>query len=191
MRVVFYISESTALLLYNLFIIIVSVKNKGYRVKNTIKVLNEMRNKGIIVDYAIGGGIATLFYIEAFLTYDLDIFIIPKGEDKKGIIDISDMYDFLIKKGYKWEGEHIIIEGIPVQFIVANELEEEAIKNAKEIKFENIPTKVFSPEYLVAILLKVGRKKDKERVEKLLEQKNLNKKKLSIILERFKIEWIG
>jgi len=32
--------------------------------KNTLKVINELKEKGLIDDYAICGGIAALFYIE-------------------------------------------------------------------------------------------------------------------------------
>lgn len=42
--------------------------------RETIKVINRMIKKGLFNDYAIGGGIATMFYIEPFLTYDIDIF---------------------------------------------------------------------------------------------------------------------
>ncbi len=44
--------------------------------KKTIEIINELKSKKLIDDYAIGGGIGALFYIEPFLTYDLDIFII-------------------------------------------------------------------------------------------------------------------
>ncbi len=45
--------------------------------KETIKIINELKKKGLIENYAIGGGIAAIFYIEPILTYDLDVFIIP------------------------------------------------------------------------------------------------------------------
>lgn len=157
--------------------------------KEAIKVINELREKGLILDYAIGGGIATLFYIEPFLTYDLDVFIIVKPTGKNKIIDLTQLYHYLESRGYKWKGEHILIEGIPVQFIVADELEEEAIKNAKDIKYEDIWTKVFTPEYLIAILLRAGRRKDLEKVERLLEQSVVDKGKLDKILKKFKIKW--
>lgn len=82
--------------------------------KYTLKVINEMKRRRLFVDYAIGGGIATLFYVEPFLTYDLDIFIIPSGSkvSDKGLIDLSPIFEYLKGKGYRWESEHIIIEGI-------------------------------------------------------------------------------
>jgi len=108
--------------------------------RNTLKIINELKKKKLIKDYAIGGGIAALFYIEPFLTYYLDIFVIlPSKEiNKKKLILLSPIFEYLASKGYSWRGEHIIIEGIPVQFIPADPLEEEAIKNAKEIKLSLI-----------------------------------------------------
>ncbi|MGB9700895.1 MAG: hypothetical protein ACPL5I_16095 [Thermodesulfobacteriota bacterium] len=58
--------------------------------KNTIKVLNELREKGLIKDYAIGGAIAALRWTEPFFTQYLDIFIIMEKEtDEKGLIVLS------------------------------------------------------------------------------------------------------
>jgi hypothetical protein len=91
--------------------------------KKTLKIINELKEKGLIGDYVIGGGIATIFYVEPFLTYDLDVFIIPsKKEKKKNLILLSPIFNYLEDKGYHWRGEHIIIEGIPVQFIPADNL---------------------------------------------------------------------
>ncbi|GBD03171.1 hypothetical protein HRbin19_00452 [bacterium HR19] len=148
--------------------------------RKTPEVINELKDKGVIDDYAIGGGIATLFYAEPFLTYDLDIFITIKQSGK--IIDLTPIYDYLKSKGYKWKDEHIVIEGVPVQFIVADELEEEGIKNAKGITYEGIPNKVFSSEHLIAIFLRAGREKDIQKVKMLLQQTKINKRRLKNIL---------
>ena len=157
--------------------------------KGTLKVINGLKKKGLIIDYAIGGGIAALFYIEPFLTYDLDVFIIPtKGINQKGLILLSDVFDYLRSKGYSWKGEHIIIEGIPVQFIPVDELEKEAVECAREIEYEGVRTKVVTPEYLMVILLRAGRRKDIEKVERLLEQTEIDRNLLNKILKRFNLE---
>ncbi len=74
----------------------------------------------MIKDYAIGEAIAALYYVEPLLTYDLYIFFIPVEES----LDVlSPIYNHLKKIGYKTHKEHMIIEGVPVQFIpVYNEL---------------------------------------------------------------------
>ena len=157
--------------------------------KKTIQVLNQLQKKGLIKDYAIGGGIATIFYVEPFFTYDLDVFIIPSGMAKEqNLILLSPVYNYLETKGYKWKGEHIIIEGIPVQFIPANELEEEAITKARKIEYEGVKTRVMTPEHLVALLLRAGRKKDLGKIEKLLEQTRIDRRKLGAILRKYGLD---
>lgn len=148
-------------------------------------VINELKEKGLIKDYAIGGGIATLFYTEPFLTYDLDIFILTETTSTQAIIDLSPIFEYLKKKGYYWKGEHILIEGVPVQFIYADELEKEAVEKARIAEYEGVKTKVIAPEYLIAILLRAGRKKDIEKVEKLLQEAEIDKEELRKILDKF------
>ena len=99
---------------------------------------------------------------------------------------LSPIYDYL--KKYPRQREHIIIEGIPVQFIPANGLEAEAIKTAKEIKYRGVKTKVIRAEYLIALFLKSGRRKDKEKVNMLLEQTKIDKRKLKKILENYSLK---
>jgi hypothetical protein len=44
--------------------------------KNVLEVMNNLKEKGLIKDYAIGGAIATLKWTEPFFTRDLDKFFI-------------------------------------------------------------------------------------------------------------------
>ena len=151
-----------------------------------IEIINELREKRLIKDYAIGGGIATIYYTEPFFTYDLDVFIIPsEKQEKKNLILLSPIFNYLRDRGYHWKGEHIVIEGLPVQFIPVDKLEEEAVRNAKEVKYGKVKTKVIMPEYLISLLLRVGRKKDMEKIGKLLEQTETDAKKLKDILRKY------
>lgn len=157
--------------------------------KKTLMLINELKEEGLIEDYAIGGGIAALFYIEPFLTYDLDIFIIPAQKtEKKGVISLSPIFAYLKTKRCTWKGEPIVIEGVPVQFIPADELEEEAVKNARRIEYKGVKSKVIRPEYLIAILLRAGRKKDIEKIETLLEGTGVNRTNLEEILDKFDLK---
>jgi hypothetical protein len=57
--------------------------------------------------------------------------------------------------------EYVVLGGWPVQILPAYKpLVEEAIRNAKPVKYGDIDTKVFSPEYLCALALDTGRTKD-------------------------------
>jgi predicted nucleotidyltransferase len=156
--------------------------------KKTLQVINQLKKRGLITDYAIGGGIAAIYYSEPILTYDLDIFVImPDRVSKKGVIQLSSVYNDLKENGYKWKGEHIIIEGVPVQFIPADELETEAIKTASTVHYEGTKTKILPVEYLIAILVRAGRGKDLDKVKMLMKQADISLKKLKTILTKHKL----
>ncbi len=99
--------------------------------EKTIQIINQLKEEKLIIDYAIGGVIASMFYIEATTTFYLDIFIKINTAKSKSV-SLSPIYNWLKEKGYHFEKEHAIIEGIPVQFIALyNELTEEAFLNSK------------------------------------------------------------
>ncbi len=151
------------------------------------KVINEMFQKGILKDYAIGGAVATIYYTEPFATKDVDVFFIPPEKDK--LILLTPFYDFLLKKGYRTYKEYIMIAGTPVQFIPStDELEKEAVKNAILVKYKKMEVKIFRAEYLIAIFLKVFRAKDREKLIKLLDQTKIDKNYLSEILKRHNLD---
>lgn len=153
--------------------------------KKALEILNELKEKGLLGDYAIGGGIATIFYTEPVFTYDLDVFVIVKPKPQGKIISLAPIYDYLKSKGYVWEGEHIVIEDMPVQFIPAGtDLEKEAVENAKDITYSGARTKVVPAEYLIAIALRVGRRKDFEKVGRLFDQAKIDKNTLEKILKK-------
>lgn len=153
--------------------------------EKVIKIISELKQKEIIGEFAIGGGIATIFYVEPILTYDLDIFFIMP-EENKGMVTLSPIYDYLKRKGYSVDKEHIIIEGLPVQFIpVYDELVRKAVENAKEIKYKNTKTKILKVEYLIAIMIQTSRPKDKERIIKIISEAKVNRVLLKEILQRY------
>jgi hypothetical protein len=149
-----------------------------------IKVINEMQSKGIVKKYAVGGAVAAIFYVEPILTYDLDVFFVP-SEKNESLLALSPVYDYLTGKGYKMEKEHIIIEGIPVQFLpIYNELIEEAVDNAAQLKYRDTIVNILSQEYLIAIMIQTFRPKDKERIIKFLNEGNFDETHLEKILEK-------
>ena len=95
------------------------------------------------------------------------------------------VYDYLTSKGGSWKGEHILVEGFPVQFIPAGTgVEREAVENAREVAYSGIVTKVLSAEYLIAIALKAGRRKDFEKITRLFDQSKIDKSALEKILKK-------
>ena len=158
--------------------------------KKTFEVINRLEKNGIIKGYAVGGATALLFYTEPALTFDLDIFIFLPGETKTmDILDLSPLYRWLESEGYTPDKEHIMIEGIPVQFIPAyNSLVQEAVNNSLTHEYEGVPIKVLTIEYLLAIMFDTNRPKDRERIRKLLDEVHFNRETLELILRRHSLQ---
>lgn len=150
--------------------------------EKTLKFIRELKENKLIHDFAIGGGIAVLYYVEPLLTYDLDIFFIPVEES----LDVlSSIYKYFRRKGFKTHKEHILIDGVPVQFIpVYNDLVKEAVGNSIEVRYGRLKTKVIGLEYLVAIMLQTYRSIDRERIIKIFEEAEVNLKLLNNILKK-------
>ena len=136
--------------------------------KPVLNTLNDLKDKKLIEDYVIGGGIAVMYYSVPIFTDDLDIFcIFPKS--RSIIIDPSPVFQYLKNKGFKIESEdRVNIEGIPVQFLVASGLLEEAIKKSVEVKISGVNTKVIKLEYLIANMVSLGRPKDISKIDVIL-----------------------
>lgn len=139
-----------------------------------------------IEDWALGGALAAIYYVEPFATYDADVFFIPA--DKGLTAGIPAIYTHLQARGWQVEGEHLLVRGFPVQFLAASALTEEAVREAVPIEFEGVPAKVFRAEHIVAIAASVGRQKDKARIEQLLQQADLDRTQLNGILQRHKLK---
>jgi len=156
--------------------------------EKTLAVIEDLVKKGIVKKYAVGGGIAAIFYIESILTYDIDIFFIPADKDQN-LLALSSIYKYLKERGYQPEKEYITIEGIPVQFLpVFNELVEEAVNEAASTLYKDIETKVMKLEYLIAIMLQTNRPKDRERVIKALNEGKIDRALLNKILNKFELK---
>lgn len=129
-----------------------------------------------------------IFYTEPFLTFDLDVFVVLPST-AAGLITLAPIYDALRARGYAEENECVTIEGVPVQFLPAyNALVEEALNEAQERRYEDVPVRVVRSEYLITIALQTGRNKDRERVRILREQANIERDVLADILKRHQLE---
>jgi len=157
--------------------------------KNVFQLLNAMVHDGEVHNYAIGGAIAAVFYVEPFATQDIDVFVLMTTEPT-GLVTTIPGWDYLKKRGYtEIRGEAIVVEDWPVQFIpVSNALEEEAYLNAITLGFEGEPVRVFLAEHLVAIMLQAGRLKDLARVQMFLSQEAVDQEILRDIIKRHNLD---
>jgi hypothetical protein len=153
---------------------------------DVLRAANGLVAAKLIEDWALGGALAAIYYIEPFTTYDADIFFIPA--DKGLTAGIPAIYVHLQAQGWQLDGEHLLLSGFPVQFLVAGGLTAEAVREAERIDFEGVPAKVFRAEHIVAIAASVGRKKDVARIEQMLQQADLDKILLKKILQRHKLK---
>jgi hypothetical protein len=153
---------------------------------DVLRAANGLVEAKLIEDYALGGALAAIHYVEPFATYDADIFFIPA--DKGLTAGIPAIYARLKSQGWQVEGGHLMVKGFPVLFLAAQGLTEEAVREARRIKFEGVPARVFGAEHIVAIAASVGRNKDLARIEQMLQQSDLNKTLLGKILQRHKLK---
>jgi hypothetical protein len=158
-------------------------------VKRVFQILNDLVREGKVANYAIGGAIAAVFYVEPFATQDIDVFVMMKTETG-GLVTTIPGWEYLKAHGYtEIRGEAIVVEDWPVQFIpVSNALEEEAFLNATTLDFDGEPVRVVLAEHLVAIMLRTARLKDLARVEMFLSQDAVDQDLLLDIVRRHKLE---
>src|SRR5438477_4204410 len=153
---------------------------------DVLRAANELVSAKLIEDWALGGALAAIYYVEPFATYDADIFFIPA--DKGLTAGVPAIYAYLKSQGWQVESEHLVVRAFPVQFLAASGLTEEAVREAARIEFEGVPAKIFRAEHIAAIAASVGRQKDKARIEQLLQQAELDKTRLETILQRHKFK---
>jgi hypothetical protein len=129
--------------------------------REVARLLGDMLSAGVIIDYALFGAVAQMRYTEAVATMDADVLVaLPPGS----------ALDLLRPKGYKPEGEAILVGDWPVQFIPAfSSLTEEAMREAQTTEVEGVRIRVVSAVHLAVIALSAGRPKDFARILSLLE----------------------
>lgn len=154
-------------------------------VRAIFDLVNQMQAAGIIGKYAIGGAVGATFYLEPSATLDVDIFVTLPAGPGQSLLSLTPLYEFLRSRGGTVEGEHIVIDGWPVQFLpAADALDQEALTEAVETEVEGVKTWVMPAEHLAAIALRTGRTKDHNRVLQFLEQNSLDEARLQGILQR-------
>lgn len=163
-----------------------------YHVKATLELINRMESDGVIGEYAIGGAVGAMLYLEPAATLDVDVFVaLPSSEG--GLLSLAPIYEYLKARGCVEREEHILIGEWPVQFISPrDELEREAVAEAVTTEIDGTPTRIMPAEHLLAIALRTGRSKDHARIIQFLEQEAVDRKKLEALIEKHGLtsKWI-
>jgi hypothetical protein len=157
---------------------------------NALRALEELKQLAVVEDYAIAGAMALVFWTEPIPTYDLDVLVfLPERE--KPIVSLGTIYQWATVRGYAVDAEHVLVEGVPVQFLPShNELADEAIETAATLEYEGVAVRVVRPEYLVALYLEPSARtaKRRERAAALIEAAGTDQKVLKDLIHRFKLE---
>ena len=150
---------------------------------DVFRVLNRMRDERIVARYAVGGATAVLFYAEPTRTYDLDVFVAVDAVGNDALAPLSGIYEWARVQGFGLQAEHLLIEGVPVQFLPAyNALVEAALSTARVHDYAGVPVRVVNPEHLVALALQAGGARRRERARQLLEAGAVDRERLRHIL---------
>jgi hypothetical protein len=147
-------------------------------VKEVARLLNEMREAGVIREYALFGAAAQMRYTEPVATLDADVLVSIPEPDR--LDSLSAIYAFCSSKGWKPEGESVRVEAWPVQFIpVFNLLAQQAMEQAETADFEGVPFRVVRADFLATLALSAGRAKDYARILALLESGSVRREDIA------------
>ena len=159
--------------------------------ESIVRLLNELKERGLIGPYAIGGAWAIIHYTEPFETDDIDVL----AHLSPALNPLDAVYQYLVSRGGRVLGETVEIEGVPVQFLpVSGPLDEEAVAEAVELRIGKEITRILTAEHAVAIALQVGRSKDEQKIQRLLEtpKKAIDMERLFLILRHHNLvdKWL-
>ena len=155
--------------------------------KKTLEILNRLVENKVVDNYAIGGAMGAMFYTEAVMTVDLDVFVL--FPDNTDLMPLAPLYACLKEWGYEPdanEHECVNIEGVPVQFLPAFDgLLQDALSNARTFDYQGVPSRVMRAEHLAAICVQTGRMKDKLRLQTLVESEGFEASVFDVLLNKF------
>jgi hypothetical protein len=155
-----------------------------------LSAVERLKREGVITDYAIGGAMAIVFWTEPVPTFDLDVFIVLQS-DSSLIVSLDPIYRWAEAHGHSSDHEHILIAGIPVQFIPSHSpLADEAIEQAATIDYDGLPVRVILPEHLIALYLEPSARTAKrlQRVAILRDEAIVDPVRLNAVLQRYNLK---
>ena len=151
--------------------------------KALAQLLNDMRSAGVIQDYALFGAAAQMRYTEPAATLDADVLVAVPSPDRLDVL--GDIYQFCAGKGYRAEGEAVLVGAWPTQFVpVLSPLTREAVEQAETADFDGVPFRVVRADHLAVIALSVGRAKDLTRILALLESESVSREQIARLAAR-------
>lgn len=135
-----------------------------------IKILNELKRKRKLKDYAIFGAIGASYYMEPIYTKDIDVLVLADTDE-----DYVRVWRELSKYAKKTKDFGFVIEQTEVQILPTSihPMFKSALENAKSVRTGGITTKVVDREHLILMFLRANRQKDRFKASILLPQADL------------------
>lgn len=124
---------------------------------DVLLLLRRLKTDGIVSDYAIGGAMAVSFWTEPVATQDLDVVITLPAPAASDLDPLREVFTWLRELGIGFTGEHAMVAGVPVQFLLAwNSLVADGVEHAVDLPYrpddpESPMLRLIPPTYLVAI----------------------------------------
>jgi hypothetical protein len=160
---------------------------------DVIAVLDDMCAVGILRKWAVGGAFAATLHDEPIATLDLDIFFLFSKEQKSLILDLSDIYEYANSHGFTFDHEFVDIHGWLVQFVESskNDLWLESLERTTNIAIGDRAVAVIAPDYLAAMWLLAGRKKDFAKIAAFFDSGLVDRSNLMDIIDRhgLRLQW--
>ena len=151
--------------------------------------LNDLREQGLVGDFAIAGAFAFIYHSEPFETKDFDMMVVLP-ESPSGLIDLGPIWTYFTEHGAIAEGQFLRVGPVKLDIVPPTDaLDEEAVAQAEKITIDGEPVKVLTAEHAIAIAVRTGRARDRRKIATLLETPRtpINFARLDEILSRYKL----
>jgi len=132
---------------------------------DAVRVLNVLKRRRVIRDYALIGAVAATAYMEPMFTEDLDIIVLA-DTDEEYLRTFRRVAEFAEGR----EGMHYTLGGVPVQMFptATKPLFRHTLEKARLARIGGLRAKIASPEHLILLYLEAFRDKDRFRIGRLL-----------------------
>jgi hypothetical protein len=151
----------------------------------TFRLLGELETEGVLERYAVVGAVGALFHAEATPTFDLDVAVLVPQAPGAELYSLDPLYRALAARGHAVSGAHVLILGVPVQFLPGDRgLWREVVEAARSMDYAGVPVRVATPEHLVAMAFEAPERRRLERAGALLDSPQFDHAALAAILAR-------
>ncbi|BCM91125.1 hypothetical protein IAD21_02989 [Abditibacteriota bacterium] len=111
--------------------------------------LHTLQSEGVVVNYAVGGTIAALFYAEALHCFELSVCTLGLNQlEGQHLSNWAQKYSFVFRDGL------IVVHGVPVRLLEQHDaLQREAVGSAELKQYGDVSVRVMRAEHLVTFYL--------------------------------------